>query len=386
MPVAGPLRRLENRPAPADVGSRRSATRATTSPPPSRRTASASTDAAAAPRRSSGSSAFTGQLLDRLATPDGLVDIEEHEHAAAFTGARRRHERHRPRAGWATRAAPLIAGAPGRSEQQPRRRGRSSSGSSRAVSWAGRNRYELLPDDGVALRRQVLDWTEPRAAERAAVRGARVAEAGAAVPRALAADRRRARREAQPAPPRRRPLLARRPAARAAGRRRSCGAPSLVDLARVAADARQRRRPRRGARARARGAAHESVPLAVARGVAAKATGTDREGDALALPGRVGAALRRATRDTTGARRSSRASSPPRDARRRCSSPTSCAASRSYEGVEPDPVGVTAWSQPWIPLWLEWEARADRDRRARRLDARADRPRAARPRRRRGAC
>jgi len=25
-------------------------------------------------------------------------------------------------------------------------------------------------------------------------------------------------------------------------------------------------------------------------------------------------------------------------------------------GVDPDPVGVTAWSQPWIPLWLEWEA------------------------------
>ena len=25
-------------------------------------------------------------------------------------------------------------------------------------------------------------------------------------------------------------------------------------------------------------------------------------------------------------------------------------------GVDTDPVGVTAWSQPWIPLWLEWEA------------------------------
>jgi hypothetical protein len=27
-----------------------------------------------------------------------------------------------------------------------------------------------------------------------------------------------------------------------------------------------------------------------------------------------------------------------------------------FVGVDPDPVGVTAWSQPWIPLWLEWEA------------------------------
>jgi hypothetical protein len=26
------------------------------------------------------------------------------------------------------------------------------------------------------------------------------------------------------------------------------------------------------------------------------------------------------------------------------------------KGVDPDPVGVTAWSQPWVPLWLEWEA------------------------------
>ena len=25
-------------------------------------------------------------------------------------------------------------------------------------------------------------------------------------------------------------------------------------------------------------------------------------------------------------------------------------------GADPDLVGVTAWSQPWVPLWLEWEA------------------------------
>lgn len=24
-------------------------------------------------------------------------------------------------------------------------------------------------------------------------------------------------------------------------------------------------------------------------------------------------------------------------------------------GVDPDPVGITVWSQPWVPLWLEWE-------------------------------
>ncbi len=25
------------------------------------------------------------------------------------------------------------------------------------------------------------------------------------------------------------------------------------------------------------------------------------------------------------------------------------------KGVDPDPVGITAWSQPWVPMWLEWE-------------------------------
>ena len=26
-----------------------------------------------------------------------------------------------------------------------------------------------------------------------------------------------------------------------------------------------------------------------------------------------------------------------------------------FIGIDPDPVGITAWSQPWIPMWLEWE-------------------------------
>lgn len=25
------------------------------------------------------------------------------------------------------------------------------------------------------------------------------------------------------------------------------------------------------------------------------------------------------------------------------------------EGVEPDPVAITSWAQPWLPMWLEWE-------------------------------
>ncbi|HEY2929116.1 hypothetical protein [Piscinibacter sp.] len=30
-----------------------------------------------------------------------------------------------------------------------------------------------------------------------------------------------------------------------------------------------------------------------------------------------------------------------------------------YKGADPDLVGVTSWAQPWVPMWLEWEARVD---------------------------
>lgn len=30
-----------------------------------------------------------------------------------------------------------------------------------------------------------------------------------------------------------------------------------------------------------------------------------------------------------------------------------------YKGVDPDLVGVTTWAQPWIPMWLEWEVKVD---------------------------
>jgi hypothetical protein len=30
-----------------------------------------------------------------------------------------------------------------------------------------------------------------------------------------------------------------------------------------------------------------------------------------------------------------------------------------YKGADPDLVGVTSWAQPWVPMWLEWQARVD---------------------------
>ncbi len=30
-----------------------------------------------------------------------------------------------------------------------------------------------------------------------------------------------------------------------------------------------------------------------------------------------------------------------------------------YRGADPDPVGVTTWAQPWVPLWVEWELKVE---------------------------
>jgi hypothetical protein len=30
-----------------------------------------------------------------------------------------------------------------------------------------------------------------------------------------------------------------------------------------------------------------------------------------------------------------------------------------YKGVDPDIVGVTTWAQPWVPMWLEWEVEVE---------------------------
>lgn len=30
-----------------------------------------------------------------------------------------------------------------------------------------------------------------------------------------------------------------------------------------------------------------------------------------------------------------------------------------YKGVDPDLVGVTTWTQPWVPMWLEWEIKVE---------------------------
>ena len=61
--------------------------------------------------------AFTAQKLNRIGTPDGLAEIEEHEHAAAFASLPGGIARHRP---FLQRAA--TGGAGGRRRGKPRRR------------------------------------------------------------------------------------------------------------------------------------------------------------------------------------------------------------------------------------------------------------------------
>jgi hypothetical protein len=296
-------------------------------------------------------SGFTGQLLDRLATPDGLVDIEEHEHSIAFTGIPAGTSG-TDRVTMGDAAAPLVVGASGRS-QAARAADAAAAPLKSRITWAGKSRFELLADDGVSLRRQVLEWTAP---EPPVEPHSEVREIAKPAPRFHVQSP---------------PIVAVRGAKRSL-RHRGDGrfsidgrlrvrwpsqvlrAPSLVDLARVL--------PTLGS------AAVPEEALALARetvltnpylspwlaDAAAQTHGVDagplrtrfqaesavRFGPAATYDGRssflagevVGAPL---TAILVG------------DEVRRHS---------LWEGVEPDPVGVSTWSQPWIPLWLEWEA------------------------------
>ena len=105
-------------------------------------------------------SAFSGHLLDRLATADGLVDVEEHEHASAFT-ALSGGTAGTDRVKMGDASAPLTAGGAGRSTAS-RLATAAAALNETKIAWAGRTRFELQPDDGVALRRQVLEWTAPQ--------------------------------------------------------------------------------------------------------------------------------------------------------------------------------------------------------------------------------
>jgi hypothetical protein len=294
---------------------------------------------------------FTGHVLDRLATPDGLVDIEEHEHGAAFTGLPA-GTLGTDRVTMGDSGAPMTTGAPGRSTlNRVARLGEQRLAAQ--VTWAGKNRYELLSADVSSVRSQVLDWIAPTPVSDPTSE-VRVIDKSAP-------------RFHVPSPP----ILAVRGAKRSL-RHRGDGrfspdgvlqvrwpsqiltAPAVVDLARVL--------PSLG-----NGAVPEET-LALAReavlmnpylspwvsgvaaalsGAAANAVQTRLEAESVMRYGADASYDGRSSFLAAQVNRASLTSMLVSDQLLRHS---------LYEGVEPDPVGVTAWSQPWVPIWLEWEA------------------------------
>jgi hypothetical protein len=351
VPTGGPVDpRLENRPAESDLsvalghqGDDIAATVATdgfgVTDPDDRR---------AAERLIGG---FTGQILDRLATPDGLVEIEEHEHDAGFTGLPGGTSG-TDRVKMGDASAPLTAGAAGRSTRSREAQAAAQPLEAR-VTWAGRTRFELREDDGVSLRRQVLEWTAARPVTEPSTEVREIAKP--------------APRWGVPSPP----ILAVRGARRSL-RHRGDGrfsldgllrvrwpsqilrAPALVDLSSVM--------PTVGSSAvpdEALALAHEAVLMNPYLSpwlstIAAKSQGVDPgvmrtrfQAESVLRYGRAATFDGRSAFMATQLDPSSLSGVLVADQLRRHS---------LFEGVEPDPVAITAWSQPWVPLWLEWEA------------------------------
>ena len=298
-------------------------------------------------------SAFSGHLLDRLATADGLVDVEEHEHASAFT-ALSGGTSGTDRVKMGDASAPLTAGGAGRSTASRLTTAAAALNETR-IAWAGRTRFELQPDDGIALRRQVLEWTAPEPVSEPA---SEVREIARPAPRyhvptpptvAVRGLKRSMRQRATKLHSPDEQLQVRWPS-------QVLRAPSLTDLATVLPAVPTGALP------------PEVVPLSrealllnpylapwLARVTADDPTSRQQGMDGKAIQTRFLAesAMRYGAQATYTGRSAFLGSDVGEltaiqvaDQLRRYS---------VYEGVEPSPVAVTAWSQPWQPIWLEWE-------------------------------
>ena len=115
-------------------------------------------------------SAFTGQLLPRLGTADGLVDVEEHEHSTGFAslpGGDGGVER----VTLGATSGPFDAGRAARSAvARSGPAAGSAPGLGVEISWAGRDRTELLTT--AMLRAKVHSWApaDPERPQRSEVR------------------------------------------------------------------------------------------------------------------------------------------------------------------------------------------------------------------------
>lgn len=300
--------------------------------------------------------AFTGQLLDRVGTPDGLVDVEEHEHAAGFVG----------RSGGAGGTDRLLAGS---QEAAGGRTGRADAervrlGATRPIRFA-RTRGDLTTATVEDQKQDLHDWQGP--------------PQPAVDPVAA-----RAREVIRPAPRLHLPVD---PQVAVRGARRSlrhggdgrfspdgrlhCRWPSQVVRAVDQVVQGSEVLPSLGS-----GAVPDEVLLLAREGLLANpflvgwlasfaATGRGLDPDATRVRLTAEAALRFGADGTYDGTTPALAPDPPGLAgsagavRTRLSVSLVADQLRRFSlvrGTDPDPVGVTAWSQPWVPLWLEWEA------------------------------
>ena len=308
-------------------------------------------------------SAFTGQLLSQLGSPEGVVATEEYEHEAGFAslpggpGAIERLT-------MGGQAGPLTAGRGARSElARVKAEGagaRTQGGPSTKISWAGRSRTDLYKST-IAEQRQVL--------------GEMVAPQPATEPKAEVREVRR------PAPRFHVPME---PVVAIRGARRSlrhqgdgrfspdgklqCRWPSqvgtsvqgLVNGADLIASL-----PSGGVPDEVLLLARSAIvqdPYLVSWVAQVEASRHGFDEGAVRQRLTAEAAIRFGSNGvydgTTSVLATSKSSVPTRariaDELRRFS---------LVAGVDTDPVGVTVWSQPWVPLWLEWEVAIDgRDR------------------------
>ncbi len=368
VPISGPVT-IDNRPAASELdavwgehGEDIAATLAST--------ALAPTDAAARRAYERLLAAFTGNLIDRIDSGDGLVDVEEWEHVAGYA-SRPGGDGGTDRLLEGADAGPLAAGrhARGAVARASAAALKGDAGTGTKVSF-GKQRKDLRIVSKDEQRTQMHEWGETD--KERAQKQSTPAQAGRAEP---------AVREVKLAAPRLytpgEPMLALRGARRSlihggdgrhsADGKLNCRYPSQVIRAIEQVIDGSEILPTLGT------AAVPDEVLLLARellmhnpywatwlaGVASARHGLDgaatrkrmvaeaalRFGSTEAVyDGTSGAFSRKvsmaggATRATTDARIA--------DQLRRFS---------LFQGVDPDPVGVTAWSQPWIPLWLEWE-------------------------------
>ncbi|HEY2814120.1 MAG TPA: hypothetical protein VGJ03_11700 [Acidimicrobiales bacterium] len=307
--------------------------------------------------------AFTGHLLTELGTRDGVVDIEEHEHAAGFAARNGGVAAQKDTLVRGDRTGGLGGGARGRSALATSVTANAASGIQKAtLRWKGDLRTEMAEAPIGDLRRRFAGLTDQVFG--AAAPGAEVAE----VPRPLP-------RFHMPAPPvvglrgPRRSLRYRGDGRHSPDNLLQCRWPSQVvtsyqhvldgaDIVptlgcgavpdEVLALTREATviDPYASAWLGQAAASHRPVdPHLASNRLLAEAVlhfGADATYDATASA--VAGALQPGDALTARGVDASIVS----DELRRFSLAV---------GAHPDPVAVTAWAQPWVPLWLEWELR-----------------------------